>query len=203
MEVAPGVHVDAEGKAFGPKLEEALACYADTLTLDAWANAGDRVNGFRSVRTLPGSPEYPLDPAGCRIILLHYNAPLQSWRARPGHIFHAMTLGEARRAAADAIRNGRVPSSKLREGDEGASATLLRVLRDAVSIKTLDAVPASAPDGWSWETIQDDREPPSTRMILRTHDDAAPVYSVRHDFRADTPAACRALAARAIAKGEV
>ncbi len=125
VEVAPGVHVDADGKAFGPKLEEALACYADCLTLDAWAA---RDPGQRRWRMQP-------EPAGFVGCTLHDNRLDADGTDRTGysarqirelnsswHNCWTRTFGnpdrqsahnpghEARRAAADAIRNGRVPT---------------------------------------------------------------------------------------------
>lgn len=96
VELLPGVYISADGSARGPGLEAALACAADVATLDVWAASLTRTgvsHGWQSHALGQDTAECYGKSRG-RII----------WSRT------AATPSEARRAAADAIRNGRIPS---------------------------------------------------------------------------------------------
>lgn len=91
IEVCPGVFIDASGAARGPGLEAALALAADVMTLNAWA------------LKQAGREWAPLSWSGP-----HATCCLTDRVAGLPKAFEANTLEAAIRAAADAVRKGKV-----------------------------------------------------------------------------------------------
>ncbi len=110
VEVCPGVHVSADGSARGPGLEAALATAADVAVLDRFrATSLDKNRAITTTLRSYNEHDEPAAHGGyftC-IRLERDGVIIYCWSStdEPG-----VSESQARRAAADAIRNGRVPS---------------------------------------------------------------------------------------------
>ena len=109
-EVAPGVFVarasdrrqfasSITAVAYGPGLDAALQCAADVATLDAWRKRGPEAKERRN---------WSIGGDACRLYAesIYVHTQVRPWAMR----YEGADENAARRAAADAIRNGRVPA---------------------------------------------------------------------------------------------
>ena len=120
VELLPGVFVQADGSARGPGLDAALQLAADVLTLNGWACADPGMRRWYwqaypagavelimldNQRTSEGVDRARLNPT---------EAKREGWHNCKRHVFasiHAVRQPLATaRLAADAIRNGRIPT---------------------------------------------------------------------------------------------
>lgn len=130
LQIAPGIWIRADGSADGPGLEAALAMAADVATLDAWAwelSEDDRrcqghepehwqeqgVTAYCDGSCMRGRKRHRPQHWWVEAAMTASGQPGFAVGTEDGDAFPIAVEGEAnaaRRAAADAIRNGRTSS---------------------------------------------------------------------------------------------